>query len=281
MNEHRPGLACFSHFTLWICLAVVLLPLYMALVAASLDSQQITQIPLPLLPSTHLWENIYFVWVHGISSSNPPLATLLFNSLLMALGITFGKLIISLLSAFALVWFRFPGRQFFFWLIFMTLMLPVEIRIFPTVEVVSQLKMLNSYSGLILPMMASATATFLLRQFFMSLPNELVEAARIDGASPLRFFFDIALPLTRTTLAALFVITFIYGWNQYLWPLLITTNPNITTAVAGIRSMLGNGDSITPWNLVMAAALVTLLPPLGVVLIMQRWFVKGLVECEK
>jgi sn-glycerol 3-phosphate transport system permease protein len=206
---------------------------------------------------------------------------LLFNSSIMALGITFGKIIISIFSAFALVWFRFPCRQFAFWLIFITLMLPIEVRIFPTIEVVSQLNLLNSYSGLIMPMMASATATFLFRQFFLSLPNELIEAARIDGASALRFFIDIVLPLSRTTLAALFDITFIYGWNQYLWPILITTDSQLVTAVAGVKSMIASGDGITPWNLVMAAMLITLLPPLVIVLALQRYFVKGLIESEK
>lgn len=199
----------------------------------------------------------------------------------MALSITAGKMVLSILSAFALVWFRFPLRGLFFWMIFITLMLPIEVRIFPTVEVVSHLNMLDSYSGLTLPLMASATATFLFRQFFMTLPDELVEAARIDGASPMRFFRDIVLPLSKTNLAALFVITFIYGWNQYMWPLLIINDTHLGTAVAGIRSMIGNGDGSTQWNLVMAAMLLTMIPPMVIVLVMQRAFVRGLVESEK
>jgi len=186
-----------------------------------------------------------------------------------------------MLSAFALVWFRFPLRNLFFWMIFITLMLPVEVRIFPTVDVIADLNMLDSYSGLTLPLMASATATFLFRQFFMTLPDELMEAARIDGASPMRFFWDIVLPLSKTNLAALFVITFIYGWNQYMWPLLIVSDSKLGTAVAGIRSMIATGDAATQWNLVMAAMILTLIPPVVIVLVMQRAFVRGLVESEK
>nr|WP_242490508.1 sn-glycerol-3-phosphate ABC transporter permease UgpE [Serratia marcescens] len=199
----------------------------------------------------------------------------------MALAITCGKIAVSVLSAYAIVYFRFPLRSLFFWLIFLTLMLPVEVRIFPTVEVISNLNLLDSYTGLTLPLMASATATFLLRQFFMTLPDELLEAARIDGAGPMRFFWDIVLPLSKTNLAALFVITFIYGWNQYLWPILITSDASMGTAVAGIKSMISTSGAPTQWNQVMAAMILTLLPPLAVVLLMQRWFVRGLVDSEK
>jgi sn-glycerol 3-phosphate transport system permease protein len=199
----------------------------------------------------------------------------------MAMAITVGKISISMLSAYAIVYFRFPLRNLFFWLIFMTLMLPVEVRIFPTVQVIANLHMLDSYTGLTLPLMASATATFLFRQFFMTLPDELLEAARIDGAGAMRFFWDIVLPLSKTNLAALFVITFIYGWNQYLWPILITSDASMGTAVAGIKSMISSGDGSTQWNQVMAAMILTLLPPLAVVLLMQRWFVRGLVDSEK
>jgi sn-glycerol 3-phosphate transport system permease protein len=234
-----------------------------------------------LIPGTQLWHNVREIWLHGVSSQSAPMSVLLINSTLMALGITIGKITVSILSAFALVWFRFPLRNLVFWMIFITLMLPVEVRIFPTVEVVANLKLLDSYSGLTLPLMASATATFLFRQFFMSLPDELIEAARIDGASPMRFFRDIVLPLSRTNLAALFVITFIYGWNQYLWPILITSETRMGTAVAGIRSMISSGEGTTQWNLVMAAMLLTLIPPVVVVMVMQRAFVRGLVESEK
>lgn len=281
MIENHRKLTFISHLVLWISVLFILFPLYVVLVAATLNDQQAAQMPLPLLPGGHLFENIHHLWQRGVGSANPPLSILLFNSLIMALGITAGKITISTLSAFALVWFRFPFRQCCFWLIFITLMLPVEVRIFPTVTVVSQLGLANSFSGLILPMLASATATFLLRQFFLSLPRDLIEAARIDGAGPMRFFFDIVLPLSKTPLAALFVIIYIFGWNQYLWPLVIASDSQVATAVAGIRSMISSGEGVTQWNQVMTAVLMTLGPPLAVVIVMQRAFVKGLVDSEK
>ena len=281
MIENRRGLDIFSHLMLIAGILTILFPLWVAFVAATLDNQQVFQVPITLIPGTQLWHNVREIWLHGVSSQSAPMSVLLINSTLMALGITIGKITVSILSAFALVWFRFPLRNQVFWMIFITLMLPVEVRIFPTVEVVANLKLLDSYSGLTLPLMASATATFLFRQFFMSLPDELIEAARIDGASPMRFFRDIVLPLSRTNLAALFVITFIYGWNQYLWPILITSETRMGTAVAGIRSMISSGEGTTQWNLVMAAMLLTLIPPVVVVMVMQRAFVRGLVESEK
>ncbi len=281
MIEHRRGLDIFSHTLLILGIVTILFPLYVAFVAATLDNTQIYQVPMTLIPGEHLWHNLNIIWHQGVSSNSAPVSVLLFNSTLMALGITIGKISVSILSAYALVWFRFPLRNVVFWLIFITLMLPVEVRIFPTVEVIAQLHMLDSYSGLTLPLMASATATFLFRQFFLSLPDELLEAARIDGARPWHFFWDIVLPLSRTNLAALFVITFIYGWNQYLWPILITNEKGMGTAVAGIRSMIASGEGTTHWNLVMAAMLLTLIPPLIVVMVMQRAFVRGLVESEK
>ncbi|MDU4091947.1 MAG: sn-glycerol-3-phosphate ABC transporter permease UgpE [Pantoea sp.] len=281
MIENRRGLDIFSHVMLILGILTILFPLWVAFVAATLDNQQIFQVPMTLIPGTQLWHNLREIWLHGVSSNSAPMSVLLLNSTLMALGITIGKITVSMLSAFALVWFRFPLRNLVFWMIFITLMLPVEVRIFPTVEVVANLQLLDSYSGLTLPLMASATATFLFRQFFMSLPDELMEAARIDGAGPMRFFRDIVLPLSRTNLAALFVITFIYGWNQYLWPILITSETKMGTAVAGIRSMISSGEGTTQWNLVMAAMLLTLIPPVVVVMVMQRAFVRGLVESEK
>ncbi|WP_410013082.1 sn-glycerol-3-phosphate ABC transporter permease UgpE [Sodalis sp. C49] len=281
MIEHRRGLDIFSHLILILSVAVILLPLYIALVAATMDNRQVFQVPLSLVPGSHLWENIRHVWQEGVGSQAVPFSRLLFNSLVMALGITLGKISVSMLSAYAIVYFRFPLRNLFFWLIFMTLMLPVEVRIFPTVDVIANLHLLDSYTGLTLPLMASATATFLFRQFFMTIPHELLEAARIDGAGPLRFLWDILLPLSKTNLAALFVIIFIYGWNQYLWPILIINNSAMGTAVAGIRSMIASGDSATQWNYVMAAMLLTMIPPLAIVLLMQRWFVRGLVDSEK
>ncbi len=281
MIENRRGLDIFSHLMLVVGVLAILFPLYVAVVAATLDNQAVFQTPMTLIPGTQLWDNLVYVWHHGAGSNNAPFGKMLFNSAVMALAITFGKITVSILSAYAIVYFRFPCRTLFFWMIFLTLMLPVEVRIFPTVEVIAHLNMTDSMTGLTLPLMASATATFLFRQFFMTLPDELMEAARIDGASPMRFFFDMVLPLSRTNLAALFVITFIYGWNQYLWPLLIVNDVNLGTAVAGLKSMIASGDVATQWNHVMAAMLMTLLPPLLVVLLMQRWFVRGLVDSEK
>ncbi len=281
MIEHRRGLDIFCHIMLIAGMAVILLPLYASLVAATMDKQQIQQVPLSLVPGSHLLENLSYIWRQGVGSQAVPFGRLLLNSFIMALGITVGKISVSLLSAYAIVYFRFPLRNLFFWLIFMTLMLPVEVRIFPTVDVIASLDLLNSYTGLTLPLMASATATFLFRQFFMTIPHELLEAARIDGAGPLRFLRDILLPLSKTNLAALFVITFIYGWNQYLWPILIVDAPAMGTAVAGIKGMIASGDGVTQWHHVMAAMLVTMVPPVAVVLMMQRWFVRGLVDSEK
>ncbi|BBG67397.1 sn-glycerol-3-phosphate ABC transporter permease UgpE [Serratia marcescens] len=281
MIENRRGLDIFSHVMLIIGVLVVLFPLYVAFVAATLDDKQVFQVPMTLEPGGHLWENIRNIWQGGVGNLKVPFSLLLLNSVIMALAITCGKIAVSVLSAYAIVYFRFPLRSLFFWLIFLTLMLPVEVRIFPTVEVISNLNLLDSYTGLTLPLMASATATFLLRQFFMTLPDELLEAARIDGAGPMRFFWDIVLPLSKTNLAALFVITFIYGWNQYLWPILITSDASMGTAVAGIKSMISTSGAPTQWNQVMAAMILTLLPPLAVVLLMQRWFVRGLVDSEK
>jgi sn-glycerol 3-phosphate transport system permease protein len=281
MIENRRGLDIFSHIMLILGVLVILFPLYVAFVAASLDIQQIHQVPMSLIPGTHLWENIRTIWTQGVGDGSPAFGRMLINSFIMAIVITIGKISVSMLSAYAIVYFRFPLRNLFFWLIFITLMLPVEVRIFPTIQVIANLNMLNSYTGLTLPLMASATATFLFRQFFMTLPDELLEAARIDGAGAMRFFWDIVLPLSKTNLAALFVITFIYGWNQYLWPILITSDASMGTAVAGIKSMISSGDGSTQWNQVMAAMILTLLPPLAVVLLMQRWFVRGLVDSEK
>jgi sn-glycerol 3-phosphate transport system permease protein len=206
---------------------------------------------------------------------------MLVNSFAMAAGVALGKIAISIISSFAIVYFRFPGRTFFFWMIFVTLMLPIEVRIIPTFKVASDLGLLDSYTGLILPLIASATATFLFRQFFLTIPDELAEAARMDGAGPMRFFWDVVLPLSKTSMAALFVILFILGWNQYLWPLLITSQESMYTVVIGIKRMISGGDAATEWNLVMATAMLALVPPALVVVLMQKWFVKGLVETEK
>jgi sn-glycerol 3-phosphate transport system permease protein len=168
-----------------------------------------------------------------------------------------------------------------FWLIFVTLMLPVEVRIYPTYKIVADLGLLDTYACLAVPLIASATGTLLFRQFFMTIPDELMEASQIDGAGPVRFFIDTVLPLSITTIAALFVIQFIYGWNQYLWPLLITTRDNMQTIVIGIKKMIVTQDALTEWQLAMTTAVLAMLPPVAVVILMQKLFVRGLVETEK
>ena len=267
-----------THLVLIVGITVICFPIYLAIVASSVSQAELTRPPMPLLPGNLLVENFKEALFTGI---NAPVWRMLLNSTIMALGITIGKIVISLLSAFAIVYFRFPFRRVFFWLIFLTLMLPVEVRIVPTYEVAAKLDMLNSYSGLILPLVASATATFLFRQFYLTVPDELVEAARIDGARPMRFFFDILLPMSRTNIAALFVILFIYGWNQYLWPLLITTDPDLNTIVMGIKQMIPSGDDLRNWPLIMATSLMAMLPPVLVVVLMQNLFIRGLVDTEK
>ena len=281
MIERRRWIDVLTHATLIAGILLVAFPLYIVIVTATLSSQEATHVPLPLLPSTHLLENLVTVWRNGAGDASAPFGLMLANSLVMALGIAIGKIAVSIISAYAIVYFGFPLRSLAFWLIFITLMLPIEVRIFPSVAVVAQTHLMNSYGGLTLPLIASATATFLFRQFFRSLPNDLVDAARIDGAGPMRFFLYVVLPLSKTNIAALFVITFIYGWNQYLWPILVTNSPPMTTAVVGIKSMIGSGDAATSWQLVMAATLLALVPPLAVLLTMQRWFVRGLIDVEK
>ncbi|SEK11849.1 sn-glycerol-3-phosphate ABC transporter permease UgpE [Paraburkholderia diazotrophica] len=281
MIENRRGFDLFCHAVLIVGVLLVVFPVYVAFCAATMSEHEVFSVPLSLVPSTHLFENVANIWTHGTGNAASPFGAMLLNSLVMALVIAIGKIAVSIVSAFAIVFFRFPGRSAAFWLIFITLMLPVEVRIFPTVQVVSSMHLSNTYAGLTLPLIASATATFLFRQFFLTLPDELMEAARIDGAGPLRFFWDVVLPLSKTNLAALFVITFIYGWNQYLWPILITSQQSLTTSVVGIKSMIASGDTATEWHLVMAATLLAMLPPLVVVLAMQRWFVRGLIDAEK
>jgi sn-glycerol 3-phosphate transport system permease protein len=282
MVERRPLLTILTHLGLVLGIVVIAFPLYVTFVASTLTLDQVLEVPMRLLPGDQFWANYGQVLRSGSTrGSAAPVGQMMFNSLVMALVIAFGKIAISIISSFAIVYFRFPLRNFFFWTIFVTLMLPVEVRIIPTFKVVSDLGMLNSYAGLTLPLIASATATFLFRQFFMTVPDELLEAARMDGAGPLRFFLDVLLPLSATTIAALFVIQFIYGWNQYLWPLLITNDESMYTAVIGIKRMIVGGDALTEWNLVMATAILAMVPPALVVLLMQKWFVKGLVDTEK
>ena len=283
MVERRPTLGILAHLVLLLGVAIVAFPLYVTFVASTLSPEEIVHAPMPLLPGSHLVEN-YLAALQGTAmggASNAPVGRMMMVSLISALVIAIGKIAISLLSAFAIVYFRFPARQLFFWAIFVTLMLPVEVRIGPTYAVVAGLGLLNSYAGLTVPLIASATATFLFRQFFLTVPDELVEAARVDGAGPMRFFWDVLLPLSRTSIAALFVIQFIYGWNQYLWPLLVTTDESMYPVVMGIKRMISGGDAANDWNIVMATAILAMIPPALVVLLMQKWFVKGLVDSEK
>ncbi len=278
MVERRGGSLWFSHLLMIIGVLVVFFPIWLAFVASTVTQPEIVKPPMPLLPGSHFLENYKRALFSGV---NVPVSTMLVNSLIMAIGIAVGKIIISLLSAFAIVYFRFPGRTVFFWLIFLTLMLPVEVRIVPTYEVVAGFGLLNSYSGLIFPLIASATATFLFRQFFMTIPDELAEAARVDGARPMRFFIDIVVPMSRTNIAALFVILFIYGWNQYLWPLLITTDPSMNTIVMGIKQMFPSGDDTADWPVIMATSILAMIPPVVVVISMQKLFIRGLVDSDK
>jgi len=282
MVENRPWLTLLSHAVLILGVVVVAFPVYVTFVASTLTLDQIISVPMPLLPGDQFVQNYSQVLASGSTKgSGAAVSTMLKNSLIMALSIAIGKIAISIIASFAIVYFRFPLRNFFFWMIFVTLMLPVEVRIIPTFKVVADLGMLDSYAGLTLPLIASATATFLFRQFFLTIPEELAEAARIDGAGPMRFFWDVVLPLSKTSIAALFVLQFIYGWNQYLWPLLITSQESMYTTVIGIRRMIVGGDAANEWHLIMATAMLAMLPPAAVVLLMQKWFVKGLVETEK
>ena len=271
-----------AHLILWVGIAIVVFPVYLAVIASTQEASLIANGQMSLLPGGHLIDNYYKTIFTGTSgSTREPVGVMLFNSLVMALSIALGKIAISILSAYAIVYFRFPFRMWIFWLIFMTLMLPVEVRIYPTYKIAADLHLLDTYAGLTLPLIASATATLLFRQFFMTVPDELLEASRIDGAGPFRFFKDTLLPLSRTNMAALFVILFIYGWNQYLWPLLITTRDDMQTIVIGIRKMITTSDALTEWPVVMATAVLAMLPPVAVVILMQKLFVRGLIETEK
>ena len=271
-----------AHAILWIGIAIVAFPVYVAFVASTQDNALIANGQMSLLPGGHFFETYYqTIFVGTSGSTREPVGNMMLNSLVMALLIAVGKIAISIISAYAIVYFRFPFRMPIFWIIFITLMLPVEVRIYPTYKVIADLHLLDTYAGLILPLIASATGTLLFRQFFMTIPDELLEASRIDGAGPFRFFKDTLLPLSVTTMAALFVIQFIYGWNQYLWPLLVTTQDSMQTIVTGIKKMLTTTDELAEWQLAMATAVLAMLPPVAVVVFMQRLFVRGLVETEK
>jgi sn-glycerol 3-phosphate transport system permease protein len=282
MIERRPALTVLSHAVMILGVLAIAFPLYLAFVASTHTPREIAQVPMPLTPGSHFWDSYHAALSGGGRvSGGGSVARMIWVSFVITMIITFGKISISLLSAFAIVYFRFPLRTVCFWGIFVTLMLPVEVRIGPTYEVIAKLGMVNNFAGLSIPLIASATATFLFRQFFLTIPDELVEAARVDGAGPMRFFFDILLPMSVTSIAALFVIQFIYGWNQYLWPLIVATSEEMYPIVVGIKSMIGNGEAAVDWNIVMATAVLAMLPPAIVVVLMQKWFVKGLVDTEK
>ncbi len=270
------------HIILCIGVLVVVFPVYLAIIASTHKAGDIISGQFGLLPGGELIENYSRVLFTGSGkTTREPVGTMMLNSFIMALTIACGKIVLSIITAFALVYYRFPGKQFVFWMIFLTLMLPIEVRIYPTYKVVTDLRLLDTYMGLTVPLIASATGTLLFRQFFLTVPDELLEASKIDGAGAWKFFKDTLIPLSATTSAALFVIQFIYGWNQYLWPLLITTKDNMQTIVIGIKKMLVTQDALTEWQLAMATSVLAMLPPVAVVLLMQRWFVKGLVDTEK
>lgn len=275
MVERTPILDVLTYTFLMLGICIVGFPIFYTFVAATLPLEEVAKVPMPLIPGDQFWVNIQAAWAKG------HLGRQLMNSFIMASGITIGKICVSMLGAFSIVYFDYRFRKVAFAAVFCTLMLPVEVRILPTYKVTADLGMLNSYSGLIFPLIASATATFLFRQFFMTVPDELCEAARIDGAGPWRFFFDILLPMSRTSIAALFVILFIYGWNQYLWPLLITTDESYYTLLIGIKRMLDVGEGQAEWQIIMAASMLAMIPPVLVVVFMQKQFVRGMIETEK
>ena len=282
MIDRRSGPDWFAHAVLWTGILVMAFPVYLTFIASTHEPSTIANGQMPLVPGDKLLETYWqTIFVGPTRTSRMPVGAMMVNTLVMALVIAIGKICISIVSAYAVVYFRFPFRRTAFWMIFMTLMLPVEVRIYPTYNVVASLGLLDTFAGLTVPLIASATGTLLFRQFFMTIPDELLDASKIDGAGPVRFFVDTVLPLSRTNIAALFVILFIYGWNQYLWPLLITTRADMQTIVIGIKKMIVTADALTEWQIVMATAMLAMIPPVAVVLLMQRWFVKGLVETEK
>jgi len=282
MVERRRFSDLLAHVILLVGVAILAFPVYLCFVGSTHPQDVISNGQMPLTPGPLLFDTYYRTLFVGSSrSTRDPVSGMLINSFIMASIIALGKITISIVSAYAVVYFRFPFRMAAFWAIFMTLMLPVEVRIYPTYKIVADLGMLDTYAGLTVPLIASATATLFFRQFFMTIPDELIEASKLDGAGPVRFFIDTVVPLSRTNIAALFVILFIYGWNQYLWPLLITTRGDMQTVVIGIKKMIVTSDALTEWPIVMATAMLAMLPPVAVVILMQRWFVKGLVETEK
>ncbi len=282
MIENRPIVTAITHLVLFLGVLAVAFPIWLAFVASTYPPEDLVSGVVPLWPGDLFLENYGTILTGGVEAAgSPPVLLMMMNSLIMAIAIAVGKIAISLISAFAIVYFSFPFRATAFWIIFLTMMLPVEVRILPTFEVVANLGMLNSFWGLSIPLIASATATFMFRQVFLTIPDEMLESARIDGAGPMRFFWDILVPLSRTNIAALFVILFIYGWNQYLWPLLITTDTDMTTIVMSIKQMLEAAEQSPQWNIIMMTALLAMIPPVIVVIAMQKLFVQGLTETDK
>lgn len=305
MIERSPYFDFFTYLAMAIGAFLVIVPFWITFVAGSQSLQEVNQVPISLLPSSHLWENLQVAWERA------DLGPKMINSFIVAIGVTVGKIVLASLSAFAIVFFNFRGRMISFWLIFITLMLPLEVRIVPTyaiaanallpfqtildvfgitwlvnavsgVQVSLNWNLLNSYTGLILPLVATATGTFLYRQFFMTIPDELVEASKMDGASPIEFFIDVLIPLSRTNMLALATIMFVSSWNQYLWPLLVTTDrANFGTVVMQLKALIPDVYGTPDWNVTMAGALIIMLPPLLVVAFMQRWFVRGLISRDK
>lgn len=281
MVERYPALTVFTHTALIVGVFIFIFPIYVVFVASSVPLGEILRAPMPIVPGTQIFQNYFNALTQGVADVGASSGLMLMNSTIMALGVSGGKIVISMFAAFAFVFFRFPGRQLFFWAIFITLMLPVQVRILPTYEVVANLGLLDSYAGLILPIIPSATATFLFRQFFMSIPHEMPDSAKVDGATPMQFFWSILIPISKTTFAALFVILFIFGWNQYLWPLLVTTKEQYYTLLIGINRMLAVGDQQAEWHIIMASTILAMVPPVFVVMSMRRLFMRGMTEQEK
>ncbi len=281
MIEQSKRQRILPHVLLWLAIVVLLFPIYLVVVASTWTSAEILAAPMPVYPGPHFLGNYTRALLEGAKNLGASALIMMSNSFIMALGISVGKIVVSLLAAYAIVFFDFKLKKLCFWSIFITLMLPVEVRIMPTYKVISDLGMLNSYWGLILPMTVSATAVFLFRQFFLSVPREIAEASQIDGARPMTFFAEVLVPMTRTPIAAMFVIQFIYGWNQYLWPLLVTTKERFYTLLIGINRMLSGADVQIEWQIVMATTLLALLPPVIVVILMQKQFITGMTDTEK
>ncbi|MBK2124092.1 sn-glycerol-3-phosphate ABC transporter permease UgpE [Fangia hongkongensis] len=284
MVERRPLLTFITHALLILGILIMALPLYVAFVTSTQSMEAINSAKgvIPMLPGGHMIENYKIALTGSTHFGVPPALLLLWNSFLMAMAIAVGKIVLAIISAYAVVYFNFRFRMVFFWLIFLTLMLPVEIRIVPTYNIVVNLGMLNTFSGLTLPLIASATATFMFRQFFMTIPRQYAEAASIDGAGPIRFFIDVVLPLSKTNIVALFIVMFIYGWNQFLWPLIITSSdPALHTIVMGLMQVSDTLGNIPNWNYIMAEVILATIIPVAIIIIMQRWFVKGLIETDK